>query len=105
MSISAIKTRIPDRAIASVVFGCFYILVHRIFVQLEWMPMMSSGAFSDKLTPYYIPIMVSVQNASRALAVAALVWCIWSWLTERRLPAIVATLFTALVWFDMIFTK
>jgi hypothetical protein len=44
-----------------------------------------------------------LEIARRVLAVAALLWCIWSWRKEWWVPAGVATLFTALVLFEAFF--
>ncbi|SRR5579885_3462168 len=105
MNFSVIKTKIPDRAIASILFSCFCILVRRIFFSLEWLPITSIPDHFDVPDRLYIPIMVSLQTGFRGLVAASVVWCIWSWFTERRLPAIVATIFTALALFDVFLIK
>jgi hypothetical protein len=104
MSVPTIKTRIPDRAIASVFFACFTIFVRRIAAQLEWLPMRLDGIPEQALSQFG-PIMGSLQIAYETLAVATLVWCIWSWFTEHRVPAVIATIFTVLALFDAFFVR
>jgi len=105
MTFSSIKSKIPDRAVASILFGCLCILVRRVFFSLEWAPI-EAGAnhfdFPDKL---FTPIMTSLQTAFIALVIASVVWCIWSWCMERWWWAIVATIFASLAVFDVFFVR
>jgi hypothetical protein len=94
-----IKMKVPDRAIASVVFACFSIYTLRVFGRLMWLPVQGGGPIPDQATQAMIPILESLQIAYRLLAIVALAWCIWSWCKEWWLPAAVATLFTALALF------
>jgi hypothetical protein len=105
MSAPSIKKTIPDRAIASVAFACFAILVRRVFSSLEWLPIEAGAGHFDIPDKFYIPIIVSLQTGFRGLAVAALVWCIWSWCKEWWLPASLATLLTALALFDVFLVR
>ena len=105
MSAPSIKKTIPDRAIASVAFACFAILVRRISAQLEWAPLLAGASLPDKLCDSLGSIQGSLQTGFRGLATAALVWCIWSWCKEWWLPAVLATIFTALALFDVFLVR
>jgi hypothetical protein len=100
MSTPNTKLMIPDRAVASVVFGCFSIFTVRIFGHFMWLPVQGGGHISEQAIDAMSPILESLQIAYKLLAIAALFWCIWSWRTEWWLPAAVATLFTALALLD-----
>jgi len=79
------KMKIPDRAIASVIFGCFSIFTLRVFAHLMWLPI-QGGDISEQAANAMGPILENLQIAYRVLAIAALVWCIWSWCKEWWLP-------------------
>ncbi|HVV70591.1 MAG TPA: hypothetical protein VHI52_03690 [Verrucomicrobiae bacterium] len=49
------------------------------------------------------PVRDQLDIGYKVLAAAALVWCIWSWRTERRVAAAAATLFVALAVFCAVF--
>jgi hypothetical protein len=99
MSDSATKGPIPGRAIASVVFACFSLFVFRVYGQAHWLPfrfLKDSDDTFHRVLSQVSPIRDQLDIGYRALAVAALIWCIWAWRTESRTAAIVATAFTAL---------
>jgi hypothetical protein len=64
---------------------------------------MSHVEISDKLGDMLGVIQSSLQFGYKTLAIAALVWCIWSWCSEWWLPALVATIFVSLILFDAFF--
>jgi hypothetical protein len=99
MKIPSIKLMIPDRAIACIIFGCFSLFIFRVYASLIWLPV-EAGHISDQAAHAMGPIAGSLETARRVLAIAALLWCIWSWCKEWWLPALIATLFTTLVLFE-----
>ena len=106
MNDSATKRPIPGRAIASVVFACFSLFLFRVYGQVHWLPTRFSEDGKDmfhRMLTQVGPIREELGIGYRALAVAALVWCIWSWRTEPRIAALVATLFTAVAMFGAVF--
>jgi hypothetical protein len=105
MSTPSPKLAIPDRAIASVIFGCFSIFTLRVFAHLMWLPVQGGGPLPEQAIQAMSPILERLQIAYRLLAIAALAWCIWSWRKEWWLPAVVATLFTALALFLAFFVR
>ena len=106
MSDSATKRPVPGRAIASVVFACFSLFICRVYGQVHWLPSRflkdNRDIFKQMLTEVG-PIRDQLDIGYRALAVAALIWCIWSWRTEHRIAALVATAFAALAMFVAVF--
>ena len=91
------KPPFPVRAIASILFACFSLYVWRAYGHLHWVVL---GRLSDFVTE---PVREQLSYpegelaiAYRSLAVAALIWCIWSWRAESRVAAATATLFTGL---------
>jgi hypothetical protein len=105
MNTPNIKMRIPDRAIASVLFSCFSIFTLHVFGKLVWLPVQGGGPIPEQAIKAMSPILASLQIANKVLAIVALVWCIWSWCKEWWLPAAVATLFTALALFVGFFIR
>ena len=99
MSTPKTKLMIPDRAIASVVFGFLSLFTFRIYAQLMW----HTSPSSDKAADAMGSILGTLETTRRVLAVVALLWCIWSWRKEWWLPAVLATLFTALALFIAFF--
>ena len=93
------KLTIPDRAIASIIFGFLSLFTLHIYAQLMW----RTSPSSDKAADTMGSILDTLETARRALSVIGLLWCIWSWCKEWWLPAAVATLFTALVLFMAFF--
>ena len=106
MSDSGLKRPIPGRAIASVVFACFSLFLFRVYRQVHWLPSRFSKDSDDifhRVLSQVSPIRDQLDIGYRALAVAALVWCVWSWRTEQRMAALVATVFAALAMFCAVF--
>jgi len=96
----------PGRAIASVVFACFSLWVFRVYGQVHWLPARFSKEGDEmfrRILSQVGPIRDQLDLGYRVLAAAALVWCIWSWRTEQRLPAMIATVFAGLAAFCAVF--
>ena len=106
MSDAAIKRPIPGRAIASVVFACSSLWMFRVYGQVHWLPTRFSNDGEEifhRMLSQVGPIRDQLDIGYRVLAAASLVWCIWSWRTERRIAAIAATVFAALATFCAVF--
>jgi hypothetical protein len=106
MSDSTAKRQIPARAIASILFACFSLFVFRVYGQVHWLPTHFSKGDTDifhRLLSEVGPIRDQLDIAYRALAVAAMIWCVWSWRTEPRTAALVATAFAALAMLCAVF--
>ncbi len=106
MSDTASKRPIPTRAIASVLFACCSMFVFRVYGQVHWLPTRFSKDGDDvfhRMLSQVGPIRDQLDIGYRVLAAIALAWCIWSWRTEARMPAIVATAFAALAVFCAVF--
>jgi len=106
MSDAAISRPIPARAIASVLFACCSLFLFRIYGQVHWLPTHFSRESDDifhRMLSQVSPIRDELDIGYRVLAVLALVWCIWSWRTEARKAAIVATVFAGLAMFCAVF--
>jgi hypothetical protein len=102
MSDLGTKRPIPGRALASIVFACFSLWILRVYSQVHWLPTRFSKDGEEifhRMLSQVGPIRLQLDIASTVLAVAALVWCVWSWRTEQRIAAVVATAFTALAMF------
>jgi hypothetical protein len=102
MSEAAMKRSIPGRAIASVVFACFSLWMFRVYGEVHWLPMRFSRDGDEmfhRILSQVGPIRDQLDIGYRVLALAALVWCVWSWRTEHRMAAVVATVFAALAVF------
>jgi hypothetical protein len=97
MNAPSIKRQIPDRAIACVVFGCLSIYTLRVYAQLMWGP--EPAGLSHEALEAIGATCGRLETARRVLAIVALIWCIWSWFKEWWVPALIASLFTALVLF------
>jgi hypothetical protein len=98
MNAPSIKKQIPDRAIACFVFGFLSLYTFRVYAQLMWGPM-PAGHLSDQELEAIGATCGRLETARRVLAIVALVWCIWSWFKEWWVPALIVSLFTALVLF------
>jgi hypothetical protein len=106
MSDSVTKRPIPAKAIASILFACCSLFVFRVYGQVHWLPTRFSEDGHDifqRMLSQVGPIRDQLDISYRILAAIALVWCIWSWRTEARLPAIVATAFATLAIFCAVF--
>jgi hypothetical protein len=67
MSTPNTKLMIPDRAIASVAFGCFSILTLRAFAHLVWLPVQGGSHISEQAIDAMSPILESLQITYRLL--------------------------------------
>ena len=106
VSDSATKRPIPARAIASALFACSSLFVFRLYGQVHWLPKRFSKDSDDvfhRVLSQVGPIRDQLDVAYRVLAVIALIWCIWSWRTERRVAALIATGFAGLAMFCAVF--
>jgi hypothetical protein len=100
------KRPIPVRAIASVLLACVSLWVFRIFGQVHWLPSRFSRDGEEmfrRVLSQVGPIRDQLDLGYRVLAGVALVLCIWSWRTEQRVAAMVATVFAALAAFCAVF--
>ena len=102
MNLSNKKMQVPDRAIACIVFGCLSLYTFHVYGQLMWGPT-PSRQLSEQEIEVIGDTCGRLETARKALAIVAFVWCIWSWLKEWWVAAVVATLFTALVLFTAFF--
>ncbi len=106
MSDGATKRPIPGRAIATVVFACASLWMFGVYGQVHWLPTHFSKDGEEifhRLLSQVGPIRDQLDIGCRVLAAAALVWCIWSWRTEQRGAAAIATVFVALAVFCAVF--
>ena len=88
----------PGRAIVSVVFSCFSLYMLRVYGQVHWLPsrfMKDGQEVFHRMLSQVGPIRDQLDIGCKALAIAAVIWCIWSWRTEHRMAAIIATAFAA----------
>lgn len=92
---------IPDRAIASVLFGILSLFAFRFYAGIMWGTMAHSKEAEDAIGY----ILDNLEIARKVLAVIALFWCIWSWRKEWWLPSVIATLFTALALYMAFFVS
>jgi hypothetical protein len=105
MSDSAARQTIPARALASVLFACCSLFVFRLYGQVHWLRFSKDGdgIFDRTLLSQVGPIRDQLDIGYRVLAAIAVAWCIWSWRTEARISALVATAFAALAGFCAVF--
>jgi hypothetical protein len=97
MNTPATKSLFPARAVASIVFACFSLLLWRSYFHLRFTVLGRLGSVViDPIREQLSYTQTDLGIAYRGLAVAALVWCILSWRTEARVPAMISTLFTGL---------
>src|SRR5687768_6114701 len=87
------KSRSSPRAAASIVFACVSLYLWRIYGQVH--------ALTDRRIAMNLREHLSLAEKELVLAYFILVgfaaiWCCWSWITESRLAAALATVFTAI---------
>lgn len=87
------RGRPSPRAAASIVFACFSLFTWRIYGHVHWLVQQRISARAGEPLAFADRELVI---AYLTLAGLAVIWCIWSWMTESRLAAIIATVFTAL---------
>jgi len=87
------KPKSSPRAAASIVFACFSLFTWRIYGHVHWLVQQRISARAGEPLAFADRELVI---AYLTLAGLAIIWCIWSWLTESRLAAIIATVFAAL---------
>jgi hypothetical protein len=78
----------------------------RIYGQVHWLPTRFSNDGEEifhRMLSAVGPMRDQLDAGYRVLAAAAVVWCIWSWRTEQRAAAVVATVFAALAAFCAVF--
>ena len=96
METTKTKLMIPDRAIASVVFGFLSHFSFMVYCRLLWGTHDQTKDGMEAIGS----IMGSLETTRRVLAVAALLWCLRSWQKEWWLPATLATILTGLILFE-----
>ena len=79
------------RAAASIVFACVALFLWRIYGQVHWV---TQGRVFGNVKEQLAFVDRELVLAYFILAGMAAIWCIWSWLTESRIGAVVATVFT-----------
>jgi hypothetical protein len=99
MSEIGAKRRLPERAIASVLFACCSLFLFRVYGQVHWLPARFSKdeeQIFHRMLSQVAPIRDELDIGYRGLAGIALFWCIWPWRSEPRSAAMVATVFSAI---------
>jgi hypothetical protein len=101
MNAPNIKRQIPDRAVVCIIFGWLSLYTFRVYAELMWGPAGPAlgGHWSDQALDAIGSTCERLETGRKVLAIVALIWCVWSWCKEWWVPALVATLFTALVLF------
>ena len=85
------RPRSSPRAAASIVFACVSLFLWRIYGQVHFVAQSRLfGNVKEQLS--YVDRELVL--AYFILAGLATIWCIWSWLTESRVAAVMATVFT-----------
>ena len=89
------------RATASTLFAIFSLYVWRTYGHLHFIVL---GRLSEFVGIDAVRVQLVLADrelfvAYHGSAVVALIWCIWSWRTESRVAAAIATLFTGLAMF------
>lgn len=94
---SSAKTSFPARAVASIVFACFSLLLWRSYFHLHYTVLgRLREHIIDPTREQLAYTQADLAIAYRGLAIAALVWCVLSWRSEARAAAVVSSLFTGL---------
>jgi hypothetical protein len=89
------KSRCFSKAAASIVFACASIFLVRAHGFVHWRILSRHyGEIPESVRPELFATMSRLVMVAQCLAVAALVWCIWSWRTESRFAAALSTTFT-----------
>jgi len=90
------KFEMSQRAIASVVFACTSVYVFRICDDLILLPGRShqSDPVVQLSQSQLSPFIEQLEFVYATLAVISVIWCVLSWRSERRIVAIIATLFS-----------
>jgi len=89
--ISGVRPPASPRAAASIVFACVSLFLWRMYGQVH--SVLEARLFGNvKEQLFYVDRELVL--AYFILAGLAAIWCIWSWFTESRVAAIIATVFT-----------
>ena len=97
METPAIKREGWARAAACVVFACIAFLLVRAHGFLHWQVLSRHySEIPEFVRPELYATMSRLVVASNCLALAGVIWCVWSWRSESRLAAVVATVFAGL---------
>ena len=91
MAAKASRPRSSPRAAASIVFACLSLFLWRIYGQVHWA---RQNPLSGRIKEQLAFVDNELVLAFFILAGLAAIWCIWSWLTESRVAAAIATVFT-----------
>jgi len=102
MNDSANKRPMPARALASVLSAGCSLFMFRVYGEVHGLPTRfakEDGGVFLRVLSQVGPIRDQLDMGYRVLAAVSLAWCLGSWRTEARIPAIVATAFAALAMF------
>jgi hypothetical protein len=96
MDTPASRSPLPARAIASALFACASISLWIIYGHLHWRVLRNHYRdIPDSVRPELFGLLSQLDIIYRMLALTAVIWCVWSWRTERRVFAVIASLFAA----------
>src|ERR1051325_10470643 len=90
---SAVKSGASPRAAASIVFGCLALFLWWIYGNVHLI-LKNRMAGSSKTQLLFVDQELAL--AYLVLAGLGALWCFWSWVTESRIAAVVATVFTVI---------
>jgi len=79
------------RAAASIVFACMSLFLWHIYGQVHWA---TQNRLFGRIKEQLAFADTELVLAFFGMAGLAVIWCIWSWLTESRFSALIATVFT-----------
>ena len=99
MTNSTTEQPTPARALASVLFAWCSLYALHIYGQVHSLPTRFSRDGHDafhRVLSLAGPIRDELEVGYRVLAAMSLAWCVWSWRTEAKSPALVATAFASL---------
>src|SRR5262245_1545324 len=82
------------RAASGIVFACFSLFMWRIYGHVHWI--IEHGLRARATAEPLILADKELIAAYLSLAALAVIWSIWSWMTESRLAATISLIFTAL---------
>lgn len=97
METPVIKREGWARAAGCVVFAGIAFLLVRAHGFLHWQVLSRHyREIPESVRPELFATLSRLVVASHCLALAAVIWCVWSWRRESRLAAVVATVFAGL---------
>src|ERR1051325_9510180 len=87
----AAKSGASPRAAASIVFGCLALILWWIYGNVH---LILQNRMAGSSRQQLLFVDTELMLAYFALTGLATLWCFWSWMTESRTAAAVATVFT-----------